>query len=288
MARTEVAARGGWAHGMSEQQKLQTVERAFRFMEYVASTAQPPTVQQVSAALKLNITTCYHVMRTLLALGYLERRADASLKLGSKIGSLYQAYHKTFDLDQSLTTLVTRLVDQTSETSFLSVLQGDQVVLKILTEGTRRLRVGGLYVGLSGNEHSRASGKAVLAHVDETARKVIIARSLSEVPARKREEIVAELKAELEQTRSRGWSIDTQWEEGVTGIAAPVFDGSGRVYGAVGVIAPNFHMERMRDDYVRSVQLAAADATTLLGDVAGAPGPKMSATRRDQRGAATA
>ncbi|MEF0943993.1 IclR family transcriptional regulator [Rhizobium sp. BR 362] len=252
---------------MTEQQKLQTVERAFKFLEYVASTPEAPTVQEISTALNLNITTCYHVMRTLLALGYLERGPDASLKLGAKIGTLYQAYHKTFDLDQSLATLVDGLVQQTLETSFVSVLQGDQVVLKVLTEGTRRLRVSGLFVGLSGSEHIRASGKAVLAHVDEETRRAILAKSLAGLAARDRKRIAEQLEAELKLIRSRGWSIDKQWEEGATGLAAPVFDGAGRIYGAVGIIAPNFYMERMREQYIHDVQLAATGVTTLLRDV---------------------
>jgi len=251
---------------MSEQQKLQTVERAFTFMEYVAGADAPPTVQQISAALKLNITTCYHVMRTLLALGYLDRKPDATLVLGAKIGSLYRAYHQAFDLDQSLGILVNRLVEQTAEFSFVSVLQGDRVVLKILAEATKRLRVGGLYVGHSGNEHRRASGKAVLAHCSSDFRTAILGRALADMPVRARKQMIVALDEDLALIRERGWSLDAQTEVGVTGLAAPIFDGNGTIFGAIGVVAPNFDLDRSQDEYVRLVVSAASQATALLRD----------------------
>lgn len=253
---------------MSNQQTLQTVERALTFMEYVASMETPPTVQQVSSALDLNITTCYHLMRTLLARGYLERRVNATLVLGSKVGLLFKAYQKTFNIELGLGAVIDRLAETTSETCFLSVLERNAVVLKVLIEGSQNLRVGGLYVGLSGNEHRRASGKAVLAHVDATKRKAILESSLADLPARKRKAVMEELQKELDATESRGWSLDqAQTENGIMGIGAPVFNARGKVYGALGVVAPTFRMEKSQQDYVDQVLSAAQEATALLHDM---------------------
>lgn len=253
---------------MSNQPTLQTVERALTFMEYIAQAESPPTVQQVSSALNLNITTCYHLMRTLLARGYLERRTNATLVLGSKIGLLFKAYHKTFNIELGLGAVIDRLAETTSETCFLSVLQDNSVVLKVLVEGSQTLRVGGLYVGLTGNEHRRASGKVVLAFADEAKRKAILANALADIPSRKRKELIDDLKEELNVTRSRGWSLDqAQTEHGIMGIGAPVFDSHGNVYGALGVVAPTFRMERSQDEYVRAVQSYAQEATSLLSDM---------------------
>lgn len=253
---------------MSNQQTLQTVERALTFLEFVADVETPPTVQQVSSALGLNITTCYHLMRTLLARGYLERRVNATLVLGSKAALLFKAYQKTFNIELGLGAVIDRLAEGTSETCFLSVLQGNAVVLKVLVEGSQNLRVGGLYVGLSGNEHRRASGKAVMANADPTKRKAILDTCLADLPSRKRAAVAKELQAELDVTKSRGWSLDqAQTENGIMGIGAPVFDAQGNIYGALGVVAPTFRMQKSQQDYLDQVLTSAREATALLHDM---------------------
>ncbi|MFM0673368.1 IclR family transcriptional regulator [Paraburkholderia sediminicola] len=251
---------------MSNSPTLQTVERALSFLEYVASVQDAPTVQEVAVALELNITTCYHLMRTLLARDYLERREDATLVLGSRVGLLFGSYQQKFNVDQGLAALVSNLAEQTLETAFLSVLENGKVILKVLAEGSSQpLRVTGLYVGHSGNEHRRASGRAVLAYVSTVDRDAILSRSLADLSSRERNAVLKRLKPELEITRERGWSMDgEESEHGISSVGAPVFDAAGKVYGAVGIVTPTFRMDRSRDVYINSVISVSREATTLL------------------------
>lgn len=251
---------------MSNSPTLQTVERALSFLEYVASAQSAPTVQQVALGLDLNITTCYHLMRTLLARDYLERREDATLVLGSRVGVLFGAYQQKCNVDQGLAALVGSLAEQTQETAFLSVLEDGKVILKVLAEGSApRLRVTGLYVGHSGNEHRRASGRAILAYVSAEEKDAILSRSLADVSGRERSATLKRLKAELEVTRERGWSMDGEASVyGISSIGAPVFDAAGEVYGAVGIVTPTCRMDRSKDIYVDAVKSIARDATDLL------------------------
>ncbi|WP_159618725.1 IclR family transcriptional regulator [Arthrobacter zhaoguopingii] len=248
-----------------KQQTLQTVERALTFLELVASAPEPPTVQTVAAALELNITTCYHLLRTLVARGYVERHDDLTLTLGSQVGLLFRAYQDTFDVNESLASIVNRLAEQTSETAYLSVRDGRSVILKVLVEGSQPLRVSGLYVGQSGNEHIRSSGKAVLAHLDPPAQAEMLAQALQNLSASEREAVSRRLVAELDNTRKRGWSLDGQESDlGISSVGAPVFDARGNVFGAVGVVTPTTRMDRFQPFFVDAVRSAAAEATELL------------------------
>lgn len=243
---------------------LQTVERALSFLEHVAAS-EPQTVKTVAAALELNLTTCYHLLRTLTARGYVDKHADGTLTLGSSVGVLFQSYQRSFDVDDGLREVVRRIERQTSETAFLSTLEGRSVILKYLAEGSQQLRVGGLNVGKAGNELRRASGKAVLAHLEEPARAQIIDRNLVSVPEADRQSRAAAVELELEKTRARGWSMDEEESEsGVTGIAAPVFDSRGRIYGAVGLVAPTSRLGRTQSRAVDVVLAAGADASRVL------------------------
>jgi IclR family acetate operon transcriptional repressor len=250
---------------MDNTYTLQTVERAIFFLEHVGAADSPPNVKDLSKALDLNITTCYHLLRTLMAHGYIERDEDGGLRLGEGVSRLARGYRRARSVEEELSDVVKRLSASTLETSFLSVREGDKVVLKVLVEGTQNLRVAGLYVGFKGDEHRRASGKAVLAHLDDADRTSMLNASLAETPDRQRKAVLKSLEKELPQTAARGWSADDgQTEHGILGIGAPVFSASGAVLGAIGISAPIFRMDKSQGKFLDLVMAAAAEATRLL------------------------
>lgn len=250
---------------MDNNYTLQTVERALSFLEYVATAPVPPNIRDVSEALELNITTSYHLLRTLVARNFIKRDEEGRLELGDGVAILAQNYRRHQSVEQLLAPVVQTLAASTMETSFLSLREGRHVVLKVLIEGSQRLRVAGLYVGLSGHEYRRAAGKAVLAHLDGDDRKAMLEESLAATPAKLRKAIVKSLERELPLTASRGWSVDDgQTEEGIISIGAPIFDAAGSVFGAVGIVTPVFRMDKSPDAFREAVLAAAADAARLL------------------------
>ena len=245
---------------------LQTVDRALNFLEFVATSDDPPTVKEVAAALQLNLTTSYHLLRTLVARGYVERDDAGRLRLGGGVGTLSHAYLSALDVRHDLTVLVRQITDATNETAFLSTLDGRSVILKELVEGTQPLRVGGLTVGYAGPELRRASGRAVLAFLDDGPRDDIVSRNLQSMPARDRESARRTVIEELRRIRERGFAVDDETSEaGVTGIAAPIFADAAGVYGAIGLVAPTSRVATSHDHYVDVVVDAAQRATHLLG-----------------------
>lgn len=260
-----------YAGGMDNNYTLQTVERAIAFLEFVASAPTPPSVKDISSALDLNITTCYHLLRTLVAKDYIKRNEDGSLALGEAVGLLARAYRRAGNIEQHLAEVVRQLATTTLETSYLSIREGNQVVLKVLVEGSQRLRVAGLYVGLKGNEHRRAAGKAVLAHLDDAARYEMLESSLAELSEPQRNAMQKSLAKELPLTAARGWSVDDgQSEHGIISVGAPVFAADGSVVGAVGIVTPTFRMDKSPDLFRSAVLAAAAEANRILKDMTGA------------------
>ncbi|MCF8501016.1 MAG: IclR family transcriptional regulator [Rhodospirillum sp.] len=244
---------------------LQTVERALTFLEYVAASPTPPSVQNVSIGLGLNITTCYHLMRTLLARGYIVRLADGRLVIGNAIGGLYRAYRMRLSVDAEIAEIVRRLAEETSETAFFSAPEGNSVVLKVLVEGTRQLRVGGLFVGMTGNEHVRASGRAILGYLPRERQLPIIKACFVGLAEPELSEAITRLVSELKATAERGWSYDAgETEQGVSAIGCPIFDGQGKIYGAIGAIVPTVRMERSHDALLGKIKRMAAETEGLL------------------------
>lgn len=260
-----------YASIMENRTTLQTVERAISFLEYVATASEPPHIKDVSENLRLNITTCYHLLRTLAGKNYIKRRSDGKLELGDGIGVLFRNYRRATDTDEHLAEAVKRLSAVTFETAFLSLKEDRKVVLKVLVEGSRRVRVAGLFVGLQGSEYRRASGKAVLAHLDEGERAAMLEASLEGLTAPQKKQITKGLEKEIGQIKARGYAVDEgETEEGIIAIGAPFFDADGHVIGALGIVSPVFRMEKSRDAYVRETLAAAADASQFLKSVADA------------------
>lgn len=243
---------------------LQTVERAFAFLEAVAASPAPLSTRDVAEKLGLNITTCYHILRTLVGLGYIEKREDGRLEIGAGVMRLYRGYRPEADPEKELSQLVEALSRSTYETAFLSLRDGDGVILKELVEGMRRLRVGGLHVGLKGGEHRRASGKAVLAHLGADEQAAMLDASLLGRPPSRRQAVLERLETELAEIVERGYALDEETEEGIVAIAAPVFSGDAGVLGAVGIVLPKFRFDGAPGRYQEAVLAAAERANHLL------------------------
>ena len=63
--------------------RLQTLDRGLALLEWVAANPGNATVRQAAEALGVNMTTCYHLVDTLIARGYLVRTGYGHLGVGS-------------------------------------------------------------------------------------------------------------------------------------------------------------------------------------------------------------
>jgi DNA-binding IclR family transcriptional regulator len=71
---------------------------------------------------------------------------------------------------------------------------------------------------------------------------------------------------ELEKVRSQGYAVNTgETAEGVTCVAAPIFNNEGRVIAALSISGPSFRMQSALEDLRRGVQQATARLSLLLG-----------------------
>jgi DNA-binding IclR family transcriptional regulator len=252
--------------GKAAATTLQTVERALAFLELVAVSSSELTVRDVAGRLGVNLTTCYHLYNTLAARGYVERNPDLTLRVGRQAAVLYDGYRRGFSGQRRMQEFVAELAAETTETAWLSTLTGDSVVLTAYAEGPQPVRATGLYVGLTGLEHVRSSGRAVLAHLDEERRERILQNSLSGVAPAQRAGIREALKRDFAVIRERGWALDDEdYNAGIVGVAAPFFSPDDAVLGAVGVWSPAARARQSLDVLAGRLLAAAREASALFG-----------------------
>lgn len=250
----------------SSPSTLQTVERALAFLEVVAEARSPVRVREVAQALDIKVTTAYHLLNTLLSAGYINRDDGGALRIGARAAVLYNGMLRQFKPDEDLGPIAERLSAETTETVYLCQLTKSGVVVQKLVDGIHAVRVAGLHVGFSGSEHSRASGKAVLAFMDEPDRTALLERSTAAMTASARRACLAELDREIEIIRSQGWALDEEhFQAGASCVAAPYFRSDGQVVGSIAVSAPCTRFADARAALIAAVVSAAHDASAVLG-----------------------
>jgi DNA-binding IclR family transcriptional regulator len=261
-----------FVQGSSDNEKqpmvLLTAQRALAFLEAVALAERPPTIKEVSAELAINITTAYHLLNTLRQSGYLVKDADGTLRVGARASVLYQGMLRHLVLGRDLRPVIEQLATETDETAYLASHGRDRVVIEAVVEARQAVRVSGLYVGYSGSEHRRASGKAVMAFLNPEGREALITRCFSGLSAAARRQELAQLNTQLETIRAQGWAMDDQeFQPSVCCAAAPFFRADASVAGSVTVSVPSVRFYANRDALVIAVRKAAAEISTLLGHV---------------------
>jgi IclR family transcriptional regulator, acetate operon repressor len=241
---------------------LRTAERALAFLEAVALAPRPPLLKEIAAELGLNLTTGYHLLNTLQQAGYISRDDDATLRIGARVAVLHQGMLRHFALGRELRPVIEELRQVTGETAYIAGLTTEGVVIQELVAATHAVGVTGLHVGFTGSEHIRASGKAVLAHLDESRRVALLSRCLGAASPKELDEVMVALAV----VRDRGWAADDgDYQDGVCCVAAPFFFSTGLIAGSVAVSAPESRFLEASPALIRAVCTAGERASARLG-----------------------
>lgn len=241
-------------------QTVRSVVKATRLLLLVAET-EGLTVADAAREAGIPLTTAYHLINTLLTEGMLTRDSARRYRLGPKVAALSLAYAKTGPSERLLAA-VRELSRATGETAYLSGWRDGQLVALATIEGTRAVRVGQIHSELRGNEHARASGKIMLAHLRPAALDMFLAtHELNQLTATTvRTE--HELREQLDEIRRCGYALEeAEFTEGVGCVSAPLFDGD-TCYGSFTLSAPVERFRANSEFLVKTVLAAGRSASS--------------------------
>lgn len=211
------------------------VRRALALLDRLAEERQPMPLARLASSLDLPKSSVHGLCGTMLALGYLRRHDDGSYTIGPRVMNLADAFTAGTGVVSEFATLWSQARSLPEETVVLAILDGADVVYVATRAGTRPLGLS-FNVGMRLPAHLAASGKAMLAHLNEPALRALLrGRRLSPL-AQRRGPTLDEFGAELAQVRERGYSVDDAGvRAGVYCIGAPVFDARGEVVAGIGM-----------------------------------------------------
>jgi DNA-binding IclR family transcriptional regulator len=198
--------------------------------------------------------TVHALLRTLEGEGLVVQDAETGkYQLGPGLLMLGNAYLDTQELRARSLTWADVLASRSGEAVWVAVLTGDHVFVvhhAFRPEGAVQI----LEVGASVPWSTCALGKAIVAFLPPDDRKALLSAELPALTGWSVTDPTA-VAEQLEAVVKSGYALEDQESAlGDAGIAAPVFDRSGGVAGAIGIIGP---IERIFDDSARQEHIVA-------------------------------
>jgi IclR family transcriptional regulator, acetate operon repressor len=265
------------APSLRERGGVQSVARALTLLEIIADLGGEAALTQIAAKAGLNVSTCHHLLSTLVAKGYVARVPDRrSYALGARLIYLSHVCLRQVDLPRRAQPFVERVNAATGESVHLAVLQADSVFKLLIREGRHAVRVDTGTMGKSDAVHATATGKAILAWLPEDdIRRIVSAQGMKRLTSKTNTDLDA-LVAELRSVRRDGVAMDREeFLSGVTCVAAAIRDRNGTVVGSIGASMPTM---RADDEHLRVAKEQVISAARCLSAELGEPDAQFTPT----------
>jgi len=245
--------------------RSQAVERGFAVLEWLMANPATATVRDVSEALGLRYDRCYRLVNSLLASGYLVRSEGRRMRPGPAFLRLFPVYLREGG-PKELESVATALRDETRESTYVAVWDGQDVVLVHAIDGLSNVRVTGYDPGFKEGAYARATGKAILAYLPpEELDRYLATHDLIRYSDNTTVD-ESELRAQFKVIQQVGLAEDHgELHPGVSAVGVPVFGASGQVVGGVAIASPAQSFDASSEMFRDSLMWAGERASRILG-----------------------
>jgi IclR family acetate operon transcriptional repressor len=266
----------GSTRANGDRHSIQSVDRALYLLETIAEAGGEATLTELATRTGLNISTCHHLLATLIKRGFATKVPGRRLyALGARIFFLSHACLQV-DLPRRAQPYLEAINRATGETVHLAALQGDSIVTLAVREARHAVRVDTGRVGKVEAPHATSIGKAIMAWLPEAE----IQRMVGSGLRRYTDHTITELPTLLESlriVRRNGYAIDREEHlPGVICVGAAIRDQAGTVIGAISASTP---LMRADDEHIALMRDEISAATRALSAEFGAPGAQPSTER---------
>jgi IclR family acetate operon transcriptional repressor len=268
----------GAANG--DRHSIQSVDRALFLLETIAEAGGEATLTELATRTGLNISTCHHLLATLIQRGFAAKVSGRRLyALGSRIIALSHACLQV-DLPRRAQPYLEAINRATGETVHLAGLQGDNVMTLAVREARHAIRVDSGKIGKVEAPHAMSVGKAMMAWLPEDEIRRILGHSLKRFTDKTITDFPAFLES-LRHVRRNGYAIDREeYLPGVICVGAAIRDQAGTVIGAISASTPAM---RATDEHIGLMRDEISAATRALSAEFGDTGVQIKADAKSDR-----
>ena len=200
------------------------------------------TVSEVGRQFGIPKSSAYAILQTLKSRGYVEKDALDRYSLSFRLFTLGATLVDSLDIRHEVHALLEELTDKARMTGHVAIREHNCAIYIDKVEILEALRLT-TWIGKQMPLHSTSMGKALLAFLpEEEINRVLAEYPLTSFTPKTITDATA-LKEDLAKTRVQGYATCNEENEiGVRGVAAPLFNNSGKVVAAVNLGASKFHI----------------------------------------------
>jgi DNA-binding IclR family transcriptional regulator len=234
------------------------VERAILLLKSLGAAEPGQRLSDLCRELGINKSTAYQILQVLELHGLVERDAESlRYRLGYGLVELSSAVLARSDLRALARPSLRALAEQTGQTVFLGVRDGERIVIIDREEASADLKITSP-VGRRLPLTAGSFGKVFLAYADSAeVERMLRGHRLRRFTPRTITD-PARYRLALDATRAQGFALDDEeYLDGVRGISTPIFDQDGRLTAALAVVG---FTNAMPDERVPHILEAASRA----------------------------
>ena len=228
---------------------VQSVDRAVVILRCFDARRPTLGISDIARATGLSTTTTHRLLVAMQANRLIRQTSDRRYGLGPLLVQLARSGALPTTLRDAALPHMTALRDEVDETVGLHELlpNGERVVVDQV-ESHQELRRTYTDIGVPIHLPHGAPGKAILSMLPVDEQEFWLSRPIESVTPLTVTD-PGELRAELAAARRRGWAgSNSERTPGIRAVAAPIFDHTGGVIGALGLSVPEVRMDDARTD----------------------------------------
>lgn len=210
-------------------------EALTKIVTFLAENEQETGISEISRGTGINKNMVFRILNTLENEGWVYCNGQ-KYSLTLLLFGLASKPISRLSLNTAATPILYDLLNKTGESTYLGILNDDKVLYLQHLDGIKNVRVAGR-VGGEYDLYCSAPGKVLLAHADNDFIEEYTSRQFN---ANTKNTITEKdaLSRELECIRKNGYATDKEeFGNGITCVAAPVYDFTGKVIGVIGCSA---------------------------------------------------
>jgi IclR family acetate operon transcriptional repressor len=248
---------------------VQSIDRAVAILRCFDGRKPELGISELARSTGLSTSTVHRLLRAMQENHLVRQTGTKRYGLGPLLLQLANSGAMPRTLREAALPFMTDLRDEFDETIGLHELHGDHRIVAAQVESHQELRRTYTDIGVPIRLAYGGPGKAILSVLPADERERHLAKPIEPITASTTVD-PAMIERELEVTRARGYAASKgQRTVGIYAVAAPIFDHTQKVVGALGASVPDVRMTAERADKIGSrVRDVAWQLSTALGATA--------------------
>jgi len=246
---------------------MQSVDRIVTILTVLSGAAKGLGITELFESCDLPKSTLHRTLSSLMENGFVLQDANSKkYRLGPAVLTLGASFLAQNDLRSFARPHLEKLGEEVNETVYLTVLQGETAIC-VDTFGAARNLNYFVHIGREMPFNTTAAAKVLLAYQSkEMIRKTVSSKKMVKLTSNSITDPEAFIQ-HLSKIKECGYGIcDEEMEEGVSAIAAPIWNWSKQVTASVAVIGPSVRLkDDMRQIVIEKVKRTADAISQELG-----------------------